>query len=106
MAQGFRTKDLALAGRMMNESHDSSSGDYDVSCEELDFLVASAQKCGGVYGARMSGGGFGGCIVALVEKGEAQTVAAELTDAYHKKYNLSPGIFFTGAAAGARVIRS
>jgi galactokinase len=106
MAHGFRTGDLALAGRMMNESHASSSGDYDVSCEELDFLVATAQKCQGVYGARMSGGGFGGCIVALVENAAAKNVEAELTKAYNKKYSKSPSIFFTGAAAGAEIIRS
>lgn len=106
MAQGFRTGDLSLAGRMMNESHASSSKDYDVSCEELDFLVATAQKCTGVYGARMSGGGFGGCIVALVENSAAKNVEAELTQAYNNKYNQTPGIFFTGAAAGAEVIRS
>lgn len=106
MAEGFRTNDLSLAGRMMNQSHASSRDDYVVSCEELDFLVEAAQKCPGVYGARMSGGGFGGCIVALVENDHAENVKAALTDAYKKKYNQTLGIFFTGAAEGAEVIRS
>jgi galactokinase len=106
MAEGFRSGDLALAGRMMNESHASSRDDYDVSCEELDFLVETAQSCKGVYGARMSGGGFGGCIVALVENDVAKEIESRLNDAYNKKYDKTPGIFFTGAAEGAEVIKA
>jgi galactokinase len=105
MAEGFKTGDLALAGRMMNESHASSRDEYEVSCEELDFLVATAQKCKGVYGARMSGGGFGGCIVALVDNNAAKDVEKKLTDAYNKKYGKTPSIFFTGAAEGAEVVK-
>jgi len=106
MAEGFRSGDLMLAGKMMNESHASSRDEYEVSCEELDFLVATAQKCDGVYGARMSGGGFGGCIVALVENKSAKAVETALTDAYNKKYDKSPAIFFTGAAEGAEIIKA
>jgi galactokinase len=106
MAEGFRTNDLALAGRMMSASHASSRDDYDVSCEELDFMVREVGGYTGVYGARMSGGGFGGCMVALVENRHAPDIQKKLSDAYNRKYGTVPAIFFTGAAAGAEVLKA
>jgi len=106
MAEGFRKGDLALAGKMMSLSHASSRDDYDVSCEELNFMVQEVSGYKGVYGARMSGGGFGGCIVALVENASARDIEVKLTEAYNRKYGRSPAIFLTGAAAGAEVVKS
>jgi len=105
MAEGFKNGDLALAGEMMNLSHASSRDDYEVSCEELDFLADQARECKGVYGARMSGGGFGGCIVALVDNQYAQPIQEKLGQAYNNKYGKLPGMFCTGAAAGAEVLK-
>ncbi len=105
-AEAFKNNDLAAAGHCMSQSHNSLRDDYQVSCEELDFLVDQARDSHGVYGARMSGGGFGGCIVALVDNQFAQEIQNRLTDAYNKKYGKFPGIFCTGAAAGAEVLKS
>lgn len=62
--------DFERLGKLMTESHISLRDDYEVSCKELDFLVDSALEVEGVYGSRMTGGGFGGCTVTLVEKSE------------------------------------
>jgi galactokinase len=64
-AHALEAGDLLLAGRLMNESHNSLRDDYEVSCPELDLLVEIARATGGVYGARMTGAGFGGCAIAL-----------------------------------------
>jgi galactokinase len=105
MVEGFKKNDLKLAGRMMSKSHISSRDDYDVSCEELNYMVSEVSEFEGVYGARMSGGGFGGCIVALVENQFAAQIEKRLSAAYQKKYGKEPGIFFSGAAAGAEVVK-
>lgn len=102
----FRTDDLAEAGRLMSQSHQSSRDDYQVSCDELDFLAENLCRCRGVYGARMSGGGFGGCVVALIERDVADAVEAKIIEVYEKKFNITPGVFTTSPAGGAEVIRS
>jgi galactokinase len=61
-------------GRLMLESHLSLRDDYEVSCQELDFLVDAAMKIDGVYGSRMTGGGFGGCTVTLLRADAAAGV--------------------------------
>jgi galactokinase len=93
----------ARAGELMHQSHVSLRDDYEVSCAELDFLVEEAIKIKGVYGARMTGGGFGGCIVALVRPRNVESFSHELTAAYQQKYSLQPAIYPTTAteAAGA-----
>ena len=105
-AEAFKANDLSKAGELMSRSHRSCRDDYQISCEELDFLVDEACRCEGVYGARMSGGGFGGCIVALVDRRMGGQVKAKLTEAYRRKYGIAPGIFVTSAAGGAEVIQS
>ena len=75
-----------------------------VSCEEIDTLVDLAQKFSGVYGSRLTGGGFGGCIVTLVEKDKAQA----LMDHLHKEYKTKTGIscesFETTPGPGVRLL--
>lgn len=91
-------------GEKMVASHNSLRDDYEVSCEELDFLVAEAMKIKGVYGARMTGGGFGGCIVALVQPRSVESFTSTINDSYEKKFKKKPGIFVTDATAGASVV--
>jgi galactokinase len=77
--------DLPRAGQLMYESHISLRGDYEVSCKELDLLVDTARELGlnsGVYGSRMTGGGFGGCTVSLVRTERVDTLVASLTARY------------------------
>jgi galactokinase len=97
-------KQYEQAGALMKQSHDSLKNDYEVSCPELDFLVDQTKAVKGVYGARMTGGGFGGCIVALVQPGAVEALAAHLTHAYASAFKTTPTIIVTPPAAGASVI--
>jgi galactokinase len=92
-------------GRLMHESHASLRNDYEVSCAELDLLVELAARLGidsGLYGCRMTGGGFGGCAVALVRRDAAEAVSAVLAADYEKHTGLRPTLFLTRPAPGAR----
>jgi len=92
------------AGELMRESHASLRDDYEVSCPELDFLAAEAGKMRGVYGARMTGGGFGGCIVALAQPRAVEPLTEHLVRMYQEKFGITPNVFATTATAGASVI--
>ncbi len=82
-AEALRDGDAATFGRLMDESHASLRDDYEVSCAELDALASLATSVDGVYGARMTGGGFGGCAIALVDEGAVDA----LTDAIKRDYD-------------------
>lgn len=79
--------DLIYFGRLMYGSHNGLQNEYEVSCEELDFLVDAAKKNPDVAGARMMGGGFGGCTINLVKKGKAETWFNKLAPVYHGQFN-------------------
>jgi galactokinase len=91
-------------GELMLLSHYSLRDDYEVSSVELDYLVDEAIKVRGVYGARMTGGGFGGCIVALVQPRSVDPLIEHLRKAYQSKFKIDPTVFATTATAGANVI--
>jgi len=95
--------DAAAFGRLMDASHDSLRTDYEVSCRELDVLVDSARKVKGVLGSRMTGGGFGGCTVSLVEKRAAETFIETVGTEYRHATGLHPDFLRTRAAQGATV---
>jgi galactokinase len=88
-------------GELMRQSHQSLRDDYEVSCRELDFMVEEAGKVKGVYGARMTGGGFGGCIVALVQPRAVESLIVRLKQVYEPKFGIEPSVFATTATAGA-----
>ncbi|MCX6565712.1 MAG: galactokinase [Candidatus Aminicenantes bacterium] len=96
--------ETAAFGRLMFESHESSRTLFENSCPELDTLVEAARNISGVYGARLSGGGFGGSIVALIETGRAPAIAKALISAFASAYNrkISPRVVVP--SAGARII--
>ena len=77
----------------MFRSHASLRDDYEVSCKELDLLVDLASSGAGVYGARMMGGGFGGCTVNLVQRDHTEAFAAYIKHSYRDKTDLTPDIF-------------
>ena len=81
----LRRGDAEAFGALMNASHVSMRDDFQVSTPDVDALVAIAQQEPDVFGARMTGGGFGGSIVALVRRGTAQTVAEHVTDRYQRE---------------------
>lgn len=97
-------EDLAEVGRLMNESHDSLRDDYRVSCNELDVVVEIARRTEGVIGARMTGGGFGGCAVALCEPDAVEKLEARLNAKYRKATGLTHSMFVTTAGDGARLV--
>jgi galactokinase len=97
--------DLETFGALMAESHRSLRDDYEVSCTELDLMVtlAAQQEC--VYGARMTGGGFGGCTINLVKTERVSNFKSRVGDAYRKATGLEPQIFVSPAAEGASEVK-
>ncbi|MFB3776151.1 MAG: galactokinase [Bryobacteraceae bacterium] len=100
-AAASRAADLGRMGELLVASHRSLQRDYEVSCQELDFLVDTALKIPGVYGARMTGGGFGGCTVNLVDPDSALRFQATLSQAYEERFHLVPEIYPCRPSAGA-----
>ena len=96
--------DWSKVGQLMNQSHTSMKDDYEVSCEEIDILVDIAQEFEGVYGSRLTGGGFGGCTVTLVKEDASQTLMAYLKEQYKAKTGLDCVCFVTTPSEGARVL--
>ena len=88
-------------GRLFLESHRSLQHDYEVSCEELDFLVDSAVALPGVYGARMTGGGFGGCTVNLVDPTHVSPFETALRESYRARFAIEPVFYRVRPSAGA-----
>ncbi len=93
--------DLKEMGRLFVASHRSLQHDYEVSCEELDFMVDIAIALPGVYGARMTGGGFGGCTVNLVEPSSVDQFHETLRDAYFGRFQIEPAFYRVHPSAGA-----
>ncbi|MZG00784.1 galactokinase [Streptomyces sp. SID5614] len=96
--------DVRAAGPVLNEGHLSLRDDLRVSCPELD-LVVEAANAAGALGARMTGGGFGGSAVVLVEESAAGTVAKAVSEAFAAAGHAAPGIFDAVPSAGARRLR-
>jgi galactokinase len=94
--------DLHAFGKLMNESHDSLCQDYEVSCAELDAMVQIARDQKGVLGARMTGGGFGGCTVNLVAADQVDDFVENVSREYEQRFQLKPVIVVTSPAQGAR----
>ena len=91
----------------MRASHASLKDDFEVSCAEVDTLVSLADtipSAAAVYGARMTGGGFGGCIVALVKSEAVQQVAEEMIEAYRNALGIETDYLITRPGEGARVL--
>jgi galactokinase len=93
--------DLPEMGRLFVASHRSMQYDYEISCEEIDFLVDTAIKIPGVYGARMTGGGFGGCTVNLVAPEAVESFREQLAEAYREQYEIVPAFYDCEPADGA-----
>jgi galactokinase len=97
--------DAAALGRAMTAAHRSGRELYEVSCHELDVLVESAVRIEGCYGARLTGAGFGGCTVSLVDIGCTERFSAELSRAYLEGTGRMPEIWICSAEDGASVTR-
>ena len=103
--EALRRNDLVTVGQLMNASHESPRDDYAVSSAALDAMVEAMRAVPGCYGARLTGAGFGGCAVALVEPGAEQAMADAIFEQYPKATNIWPEVYTTRAADGARVMQ-
>jgi len=107
-AEGVRASNWPTVGQLMYASHRSLRDDYEVSCAELDAVVEIAEGIGvkgGVYGCRMTGGGFGGCCVALVKAEAVDAISKRIAADYRKQIGIEATIFVSRPAAGATVIK-
>ncbi len=103
-ADALERHDLNAFGRLMAESHRSLRADYEVSSSELDAMVELARDVKGVYGARMTGGGFGGCTVNLVAAEHTEEFRARVADGYKRETKISPEIYVCNASNGAEEV--
>jgi galactokinase len=100
-AQALSDGDLPTLGRLMAEAHSSYSRDFEASCSEADAMVELAQDLPGLIGARLTGGGFGGCTVNLVEAAQAPSFSAALASRYQDRTGIKPQIHICHASSGA-----
>ena len=100
-ARALRAGDRAAIGSLMAASHSSLRFDYEVSCPELDLMVDIATATEGVVGARMTGGGFGGCVVAMVEAERVDSIRERIAAGYEQSTGVRPDIWTCEAADGA-----
>jgi galactokinase len=96
--------DLKAVGEALNASHESSRVNFENSVKELDTLAELLKMQPHVYGARLTGGGFGGAIMALTDEEFGQAHVDVITAAYKEKHDLEPSIFHTSAGQGARLL--
>ncbi|MBU1291135.1 galactokinase, partial [bacterium] len=102
--QALREENFSAFGKLMIKSHQSLKDDYEVSCPELDLLVDLALKQEGVLGARMTGAGFGGCTVNLLEKNYIDAFKKSIKNEYKKITGINPDIYVTQPSEGAKVL--
>ncbi len=93
--------DLSTFGALMAQAHQSMRDDFEASCSELDTMVSIAAGLAGCYGARMTGGGFGGCTVNLVEESKAEQFQSSIHAAYRDITGIDAAIYLCRASAGA-----
>jgi galactokinase len=108
-AEAIRQSKWPFVGRLMYASHAALQYDYEVSCQELDLMVKFAEvigTIGGVYGCRMTGGGFGGYCVAWVKTSAVKAITKKIASYYKGKTGIEAAIFSSRPAAGAMIIKS
>ena len=102
--EALRNNDVKLFGQLMNASHESLRYDYEVSCEEIDILVDLAQAMPGVIGSRITGGGFGGCTVSIVEEGTVDKFIEEIGKTYKEKVGHEAEFYVVDIGDGAKIV--
>jgi galactokinase len=105
-AAALERRDAVEFGKLMDASHRSLRDDYEVSCEELDLMVELARNIPGVYGARMTGGGFGGCTVNLVAVEAVSEFKRQIAREYYRVTAIEPKIYVCRAEDGAHEVHS
>ena len=101
--EAIATHDMKEIGKLLHQSHESLRDMYEVSCPELDFIQAYLMEQEGVLGARMMGGGFGGCVITLMRKDSLQDIAIQLEQTYKEAYDLLLEVYPIKPEAGLLV---
>ncbi|WP_010274836.1 galactokinase [Paenibacillus senegalensis] len=99
--EALKTQDLSLFGELMNASHDSLRDYYEVTCDELNVMVEEARRVQGTFGSRMTGAGFGGCTVSLVQEEAVQPFIEHVGRTYEEKTGLKPEFYVADIGDGA-----
>ena len=105
-AEALERHDMKRLGELMHEAHASYSRDFEASCTEADQMVEIAEALPGLIGARLTGGGFGGCTVNLVEQEQAEAFRAELGRRYQQQTGIVPEIYICHASDGAHHVEA
>lgn len=105
-AYAMESGDTVLLGKLMNESHDSLRDDFEVTNENLDVIVNIARDIEGCYGARMTGAGFGGCAVALVDSRFLDGFKTRVAKEYQRAFSMEPKVYVCSPSDGASVEES
>jgi galactokinase len=97
----LRAGEIVAFGKLLNDAHRSYRDDFEASCKECDILAAIGQAQPGCYGARLTGGGFGGCVVSLVEADASDAFVKTIAAEYHKQTGIRPEVYVCSTADGA-----
>ncbi len=103
--EALKCGDYQAFGQKLFESHEGQRDEFEISCPELDFLAEKARNFDGVLGARMTGGGFGGCTINIVQESVYEDFISELSRGYQKTFGLAPRVIDVVIGDGARRIR-
>ena len=103
-AEALQSGNLLQMGKLLQASHESLRDDFEVSCSELDFLELQAKSTAGVLGARMMGGGFGGCLLTLLKTNEISNFKTTLQERYQNAFQLTPDFIDVSLGEGARKV--
>lgn len=103
-AKAIQNNDLETLGKLLYQSHDGLSKSYQVSCEELDFLVAQTEENPKILGARMMGGGFGGCTINLIHNDEVAVFSADIAEKFKNKFQKECSIYQVNLSNGTHLI--
>ena len=102
--QALNANDLQLFGALIYQSHEGLAHDYEVSCEELNFLVDATRKSDHIIGARMMGGGFGGCTLNIVAKSNGEEVVNSIVSSYKKRMCIVAESYFIEIKEGCKIL--
>jgi galactokinase len=101
----LRAGDLKQFGELMYRSHSGLRDLYEVSCRQLDFLVEFSESREYIYGARMMGGGFGGCTINIIEEDKVAEFEQEVKKAYNEEFKIEPDVIIVSPDEGTIVER-
>ena len=104
-AELIEKNNLSEFGELMYQSHEGLKNNYEVSCKELDFLVNQTKKIDGVIGARMMGGGFGGCTVNLIKSNEIIDVVSKIKESYKSNFGINLKAIIAKPGSGIKVVK-